>query len=104
MPLGFYVRMGFMALITALVLCARSQDSLCQCQCVEHLSYSQLPDLKAEDSRFLRHVKPPRSGEASRKPRALCWVLTQTTGALAYGLTDAIESNRTSERHQNSII
>ena len=42
-----------------------SQDLLLQ------MSYSRLLDLRSEESRVLRHVKPPRCGEATRKPRAL---------------------------------
>ena len=34
---------------------------------------STLLDLGAEESRVLKYVKPPRCGEASRKPRALSW-------------------------------
>ena len=76
----------FMALITTLVLCTRCQDSLLS-QCVGYLSYSRLLDLKAEESRVLKHVKPPRYGEASGKPGALSRVRTQASGALAHGFT-----------------
>ena len=48
-----YKLMGFTALITALVLCARSHDSVFQCQCVGHVSYSRLQDLWAEENRGL---------------------------------------------------
>ena len=37
-------------------------------------SYSRLMDLRAEESRVLRQVKPPRCEEASRKPRALAGI------------------------------
>ena len=55
----------FMALITTLVLCARSQDLTMSCQCVGYMSFSGLLDLRAEESRVVRQVKPPRCGEAS---------------------------------------
>ena len=64
----------FMALITTLVLCARSQDSLLSVSMRRVLVViSTLLDLRAKESRVLRQVKPPRYGEASRKPRALSW-------------------------------
>ena len=34
------------------------------------------------------HVRPPRCGVASRKPRALSWDRTQASGALARGFTN----------------
>ena len=76
--------MGFMALITTLVLCARSQDLVMSVRSV-HVVLSTLPDLRAEESRVVRHVKTPRYGEASRRPRALSRVRTQAIGALAQG-------------------
>ena len=64
----------FMAIITALVLCAKSQDSLLSVSMRRALVViSTLLDLRAKESRVLRQVKPPRYGEASRKPRALSW-------------------------------
>ena len=44
-----------------------------------------LLDLRAEESRVVRHVKPPRCGEESRWPHALSRVRTQAIGALAPG-------------------
>ena len=55
------------------------------CQCVGYMSLSGLLGLRAEESRVIRHVKPPRCGEASRKPRALTRVRTQAFGGLAQG-------------------
>ena len=76
----------FMALITTLVLCARSQDLVMSCQCVGYMLFSRLLlDLRAEESRVVRHVKPPRYREASRRPRALSRVRTHAIGALAQG-------------------
>ena len=49
------------------------------------MSFSRLLDLRAEASRVVRHVKPPRYGEASRRPRALSQIRTQAIGALALG-------------------
>ena len=46
----------FMALVTVMVLCARSRDSYCQCQCVGFSSYFRQLDLR-EDNRAMRHVK-----------------------------------------------
>ena len=44
-------------------------------------------DSRAEESRILRRVKPPRFGEASRKPRAFSRVRSQAIGALAHGFS-----------------
>ena len=54
-----------------------------QCQCGGYISSSRLLDLRAEESRVIRHVKPLHCGEASRKPKALSWVQIQAIGALA---------------------
>ena len=83
-----YVCMGYMALITGLILCARSQDLLLSVSVRRVLVViSSLLDLRAEKGRVLRHVKLPRNEEASRKPRALSWDRTQAIGALAHGFT-----------------
>ena len=67
--------MGLMALITALVLCARSQDSLLSVLMRRvHVVFSTAGFMGGGKP---RHVKPPRCGEASRKPRALSRVRTQ---------------------------
>ena len=55
--------MDFMALITATVLCSRSQDSVLSVS-VGYMSYYRLLDLRAKESRVLPHVKPMRCGEA----------------------------------------
>ena len=75
------------ALITALVSCARSQDSLLSASVRRVLVVFWTPDLRAEESRALRHVKLPRCGEVSRKPRARSRLRTQSVGALAHGFT-----------------
>ena len=55
-----YVFVGFMALITAMVLCVKSQDSLLSVSVsVGSMSYFRLLDLRVEESRVLRHLKPP---------------------------------------------
>ena len=55
----------FMAFITTLDLCARSQDLLLSVSVRRVLVvFSPLRDLGAEDSRVPRHVKPPRCGVA----------------------------------------
>ena len=75
-----------MALITTLVLCARSQHLVMSVSVRRvHVVLSTLLDLRAEESRIVRHVKPPRCAEASRRPRALSQVRTQAIGALAQG-------------------
>ena len=75
-----------MALITTLVLCARSQDIVMAVSVRRvYVVLSTLLDLRAEESRVVRHVKPPRCGEASKRPRALSRVRTQAIGALAKG-------------------
>ena len=76
----------FMALIATTVLCARSQDLVMSVSVRRvHVVLSTLLDLRAEESRVVRHVKPPRYGESSRRPRALSRVRTQAIGALAQG-------------------
>ena len=77
--------MGFMALITTLVLYARSQDLVMSRQRIGYMSFFGLLDLRAEESRVVRHVKTPRCGKESRTPRALSRVRTQAVGALAPG-------------------
>ena len=59
-----------MALTTTLVLCARSQDLVMSMPVrrVGYTSFSRPLDLRAEESRVVRHVKPLRCGEASRWP------------------------------------
>ena len=49
------------------------------------MSYSQLLDLRAEESHVVRHVKPPLYREASRRPWQLSRAQTQAIGALAQG-------------------
>ena len=64
----------FMAVITTLVLCVRSQDLLLSVSTRRVLVViPTLPDLRAKESGVLRQVKPPLYGEACRKPRALSW-------------------------------
>ena len=72
----------FLALMTALVLCARSQDFAMS---VGYTLFSRSLDLRAEESRVVRLRKLPRCREASRKPCALSRVLAQAIGALASG-------------------
>ena len=67
----------FMAPITNLVLCARSQDLVMSVSVRRVHVVSRLLDIRAEESRVVRHVKPPCCGKASRRPRALSWVPTQ---------------------------
>ena len=51
----------FMALITTLVLCTRSQDFIMSVSVRRvHAVLSTLLDLRADESRVVRHVKPPR--------------------------------------------
>ena len=72
----WFVCMGFMALITVRVLCATApglKTLYCQCQCLGYMLYRRLLDLKVEESRVIRNVKPPRCGKASTTPRALSW-------------------------------
>ena len=87
-----YVCMCFMALMTTLALCTRSQDLLLYVSARRVLVvFSTVSDFRAEESRVLRHVKPPRCGEASRKFRALSWDRAQAIGALSHGfITGAI--------------
>ena len=49
------------------------------------MSFSWLLDIRVQECRVVRHVKPPRYGEASRRPHALSRVRTQAIGALAPG-------------------
>ena len=60
-----------MALITAVVVCARSQDSLMSESVRIAGVVFDFSNAEFEfERRVLRHVKPPSCGEASRKPRA----------------------------------
>ena len=54
-----YVRMAFIALITAMVLCSRCKDLLLSAsvRIIGYMSYSLLLDLRAKESRVLRYVK-----------------------------------------------
>ena len=81
------VRMGFVAHITALVLCSRSRDSelSVSLRSIAYMSCSRLLDLRLKESRVLKYVKPPFCREASRMPRAHGRVRTQAVGALAHG-------------------
>ena len=64
--LGVCMMCFFMALIATLVLCARSQHIVMSVSVRRvHVVLSTLLDLRAEESRVIRHVKPPRCGEAS---------------------------------------
>ena len=82
--------MVFMALTTAMVLCDRSQDSLLS---VCRVNVSSTAEFKGGGrSRILRRSKPPRCGEASRKPCALSWDRTQIKSALAYGFGNIVNS------------
>ena len=83
-PTNTYVL--FMALITTLVLCASSQDFVMSVSVRRvHVILSTLLDLRAEERRVVRRLKPPRCGEVSRRPRALSRVRTQVIGALSQG-------------------
>ena len=60
----------------------------CQCQCVGYMSYSRLLDLRAEESRVLRHVNPQHYEEASRigltvsVSMSIAWTITKHFPAL----------------------
>ena len=76
----------FMALVTTLVFYARSQDSIISVSVRKvNVVFSTVGFLRPEESRVVKHVKRPRSEEASRKPRALSRVATQAIGVLAQG-------------------
>ena len=47
------------------------------------MSFSGLLDLRVQESHVVRHVKPPRRGEATRRPHALSRVRTKAFGASA---------------------
>ena len=82
------LRFFYGAYITTLVRQVSAQDSLLSVSVRSVLVFSTLLDLRAEENRVRRHVKPPRCGEASRKPRALSWERTRAIGALAHGFAD----------------
>ena len=74
-----------MELRTAMVLCARSYDSLLTVSVRRlHVVFSST-GFNGGGSHVIRHMKPPRYGEASSKPRSLSWVGTQAIGALVHG-------------------
>ena len=60
------VCMGFTALLSAMVLFARSQDPVVSASVRGYMSHQRLLDLGAEESRVLRHGKLPHCGEAFR--------------------------------------
>ena len=45
--------------------------------------------LRAEETLVQRHVKPPRRGKVSRKPRALSWDRTQVIDSPSHDFSDA---------------
>ena len=59
------------------VLCVRSQDSLMSVSVRRVHVVSWQLDLRAEESRVLRQVKPLRCGEESRKSSALSRVVNR---------------------------
>ena len=78
--------MCFMALMTTLVLCVKSQDLVMLVSVrIGYIAFSRLLDLRTEECRVLRHVKPSGYGEASRKLRALSRVRSKAIGALDQG-------------------
>ena len=76
-----------MALITAMVLCARLWDSFVSVSVRRVNVVFSTAGFKDGRNRVLRQVKPPHCGEASRKPLALSLVQTRAIGALARGFT-----------------
>ena len=81
-----YVYIGIMALM-CMVLCSRSPDSVLSVSVRRVHVVSTTAGFNGEESRALRHKKPPRRGDASRKPRALSWVRSLAISALAHGFT-----------------
>ena len=80
--MGFYRAYNYSGLVR------QSQDSLLSVSMRRVLVvFSNVLDLRAEEGRVLRHVEPPRYGEASRKPRALSRDRIQGIAALAQGFT-----------------
>ena len=70
-----------MALITATVLCARSQDLLLSVPVRKVHAVLLTAGFKGGGKQRLRHVKKlPRWGEASRRSSALSWDQTQAIG------------------------
>ena len=79
-----------MALVTAMISYARSQDSLLSASTRGVHDVFSTTGFEAEESCIMRHVKhfedrQPLFGEASSKPRALSWDRTQAIGAPVYG-------------------
>ena len=82
-----YECMGFMALITAMVVCAKSQRSLLSVSVRRvHVVFSAA-GFNGEGEPCPKTGDTPRCREASRKPCALIWDRTQAIGALAHGFT-----------------
>ena len=75
----------FMALITTLVLCARSQDLVMSVSVRRVNVVLSIAGFKGGGKPCRKTCEPPRYGEASRRPRALSRVRTQAIGALAQG-------------------
>ena len=51
--------MVFLALMTSMILCARSQDSLLPVSVRRYMSYSRLLDLRAKEDCVIELAKPP---------------------------------------------
>ena len=66
-----YIRMSFTALITAMVMCAKSQDSLMSVSVRRvHVIFSTA-ELKGGGKPYPKTRERPHCEEASRKPRAV---------------------------------
>ena len=64
--------MSFMTLITAMVLCARSQDSYCQCQCVGLSVYVRRVHVVISNAGFKGGGKPrPTTRETAALQRGI---------------------------------
>ena len=72
MHVCMYAFVGFMALVTAVVSRVIFQDSLPSVSVRKvHVIFSTAGSKIEKESLVIRHLKPPRREEASRKPRAV---------------------------------
>ena len=82
-----------MALVTTILFCARSQESSFAVSArtvhdvfsIDTILYSRVLDLRAEESRVMRHVIPSRDGETFSRFHALSLRRALAIGSIAHG-------------------
>ena len=78
--------MGFTALVTAMVLCARSQDSIPSVSVRRVRVVCSTAGFEGVGKPYPMTCETDALRRGSRKPRALSWNLTHAIRTIAYGL------------------